>query len=58
MMSNLRAGRTKGQSLQLEVLKARIYGNTAVLTGRYSDVNVRDGVQKENHALFTGVFNQ
>jgi len=56
MMQNLRAGKTKVLSVKLDNLKARIYGDTAVLTGDYRDVNVRDGVQRETHALFTRVF--
>jgi hypothetical protein len=56
MMSNLRAGRTKVESVTLDDLHARVYGDTAVLTGRYSDVGVTDGVRKESHALFTRVF--
>ena len=56
MMQNLRQGKTKVLSVQLSDLKARVYGNTAVLTGDYRDVNVRDGVQRETHALFTRVF--
>ena len=56
MMENLRQGKTKVLSVTLDNLKARIYGDTAVLTGEYRDVNVRDGVQRETHALFTRVF--
>ena len=56
MMENLRQGKTKVLSVKLDNLKARIYGDTAVLTGEYRDVNVRDGVQREAHALFTRVF--
>jgi ketosteroid isomerase-like protein len=56
MMQNLRQGRTKVLSVTLEDLKARVYGDTAVLTGVYRDVNVRDGERREVHALFTRVF--
>jgi len=56
MMQNLRLGKTRVLSVKLDDLKARIYGETAVLTGDYRDVNVRDGVQRETHALFTRVF--
>jgi hypothetical protein len=56
MMENLRQGKTKVLSVKLSDLKARVYGNTAVLTGDYRDVHVRDGVQRETHALFTRVF--
>ena len=56
MMQSLRQGKTKVLSVKLDDLKARIYGDTAVLTGDYRDVNVRDGVQRETHALFTRVF--
>ena len=56
MMQNLRQGKTKVLSVELSDLKARIYGNTAVLTGDYRDVNIRDGVQRETHALFMRIF--
>lgn len=56
MMQNLRQGKTKVLSVKLDDLKARIYGNTAVLTGVYRDVNVRDGVQRETNVLFTRIF--
>ena len=56
MMQNLRQRKTTVLSVKLDDLKARIYGNTAVLTGDYRDVLVREGVQHETHALFTRVF--
>jgi len=56
MMQNLRAHRQKVLSVKLDQMKARIYGDTAVLTGEYRDVVLRDGVQRENHALFTRIF--
>jgi hypothetical protein len=56
MMSNLRAGKTKVLSVKLDEMKVRVYGNTAVLTGRYQDASVKDGVQKEAHALFIRIF--
>jgi uncharacterized protein DUF4440 len=55
MMANLRAARTRVESVALDDLHARVYGDTAVLTGRYSDVSVTEGVRKESHALFTRV---
>jgi hypothetical protein len=56
MMESLRQKKTKVLSVKLEDMKARVYGDTAVLTGDYRDVHVRDGVQSETHALFTRVF--
>jgi hypothetical protein len=56
MMQSLRQAKTKVLSAKLDDLKARIYGDTAVLTGDYRDVNVREGVQHETHALFTRIF--
>lgn len=56
MMANLRAAKTKILSVKLSDMKARVYGNTAVLTGVYDDIGVTDGVQKEAHALFTRIF--
>src|SRR4029453_10097690 len=56
MMENLRQHKHKILSVKMSDLKARIYGDTAILTGDYRDVNVREGVQHETHALFTRVF--
>ena len=56
MMQNLRQAKTKVLSVKLDDLKVRIYGDTAVLTGDYRDVNVREGVQRETHALFIRIF--
>lgn len=56
MMQNLRQAKTKVLSVKLDELKARIYGDAAVLTGDYRDVNVREGVQHETHALLTRIF--
>jgi hypothetical protein len=56
MMKNLRRGATKVLSVELRDMKVRLYGNTAVLTGDYRDVNVREGVQRTTHALFTRIF--
>jgi len=56
MMQNLRQAKTKVLSVKLDDLKVRIYGDTAVLTGDYRDVNIREGVQHETHALFMRIF--
>jgi hypothetical protein len=56
MMQNLRQGKTKVLSVDLQNMKVRIYGNTAVLTGEYRDVNIREGVHRTTHALFTRIF--
>jgi hypothetical protein len=56
MMANLRAGKTKVLSVTLDDLKARVYGDTAVLTGVYGDVAVTDGVTKKNRARFMRIF--
>lgn len=56
MMQSLRQAKTKVLSVKLGDLKARIYGDAAVLTGDYRDVNMRDGVQHETHALFMRIF--
>lgn len=56
MMQSLRAAKTKVLSVKLDNLQARIYGDTAVLTGDYRDVNAREGVQREIHARFMRIF--
>jgi ketosteroid isomerase-like protein len=56
MMANLRAHKTAVVSVTLDDLKARVYGDTAVLTGVYDDVAVTDGVTKKNHARFMRIF--
>ena len=56
MMASLASGRTKVLSVSLEDLKARVYGDVAVLTGIYRDVNVTQGVEKHVNARFTRVF--
>ena len=56
MMASLASGRTKILSVSLEDLKARVYGDVAVLTGIYRDVNVTQGVEKHVNARFTRVF--
>jgi hypothetical protein len=40
MMASLGSARTKVLSVSLEDLKARVYGEVAVLTGIYRDVNL------------------
>ena len=56
MMSNLRAGRTKVLSVNLDEMTVRVYGEVAVLTGIYRDVNVTEGMEKRTHARFTRLF--
>jgi ketosteroid isomerase-like protein len=56
MMTSLASGRTKVLSVSLEDLKARVYGDVAVLTGIYRDVNVTQGAEKHVNARFTRVF--
>jgi ketosteroid isomerase-like protein len=57
MMANLRAHKTKVLSVKLTELKGRMYGNTAIVTGLYDDVNIgADGAQKQVHARFTRIF--
>jgi hypothetical protein len=58
MMANLRAQKTRVVSVKLTDLKGRVYGggSVAIVTGRYDDVHVTDGVQSEAHALFTRIF--
>src|SRR3984885_9837684 len=56
MMKNLRAAHTKILSMDLDDMKARVYGDTAVLTGRAREVSVTDGQQKDEHVLFMRIF--
>jgi hypothetical protein len=56
MMRTLRAAQTKVLFVHLDSLAVRIYGPTAVLTGRYDDASVTGGIRKEGHAMFTRVF--
>jgi ketosteroid isomerase-like protein len=56
MMASLASGRTKIISVSLEDLKARVYGDVAVLTGIYRDVSVTGGIERRTHARFTRVF--
>jgi ketosteroid isomerase-like protein len=56
MMASLSSGRTKIVSVALEDLRARVYGEVAVLTGIYRDVSVSAGVERRTNARFTRVF--
>ena len=44
------------EQMERDRQKAFVDGDTAVLTGRYDDVHVTDGVRSEAHALFTRIF--
>ena len=56
MMASLSSGRTKILSVALEDLRARVYGEVAVLTGVYRDVSVSAGIERRTNARFTRVF--
>jgi hypothetical protein len=58
MMSNLGAHKTRVISVGLSDLTARIYGggSVGIVTGRYHDVHVTNGVRAAADALFTRVF--
>ena len=56
MMTRLRSGTTTVLSNELDSLKARVYGNTAVLTGRLHEVSETAGQRKDERFLFTRVF--
>ena len=56
MMRSLRAGTTKVSSFELDELKARIYGNVAVLTGIYRDESSVNGKDRRVNARFTRIF--
>ena len=56
MMRGLRAGTTKVSSFELDDLRARIYGNVAVLTGIYRDESSVNGKGRRVNARFTRIF--
>lgn len=56
MMTRLKAGKTKVVSNALDSLKARVYGNTAVITGRLREISETDGQRQDEQYLFTRVF--
>ena len=58
MMRSLRAGTTKVMSYELAELKARVYGNVAVLTGIYRDQSSVNGRDRRVNVRFTRVFVQ
>src|SRR3954464_13967290 len=56
MLERLKSGTFKMQEITLQDLKARVYGKTAVLTGRAHEISTFDGKQKDQQYLFTRVF--
>jgi ketosteroid isomerase-like protein len=56
MMRNIRARKTKVVKVSLEDLSARVYGDTAVLTGVYRDTHITDGKQSDANVRFIRVF--
>jgi ketosteroid isomerase-like protein len=56
MMRSLRAGTTTVASFELADLKARVYGDVAVLTGIYRDESRVNGRARRVNVRFTRVF--
>ena len=56
MMKSLRAGTTKVTSFELAELRARLYGDVAVLTGVYRDQSSVNGRDRRVNVRFTRVF--
>ena len=56
MMDHLRAGTTKVVSNSLDSLRARIYGQTAVLTGVLREISETGNQRKDERFFFTRVF--
>ena len=56
MMRNIRARKTKVLKVALDDLSARVYGDTAVLTGIYRDTHITDGTQSDANVRFIRVF--
>ena len=56
MMARLKAGKSKVVSNALDSLKARVYGNTAVITGRLREISETGGQRQDQQYLFTRVF--
>ena len=56
MMKNIRARKTQVLSVTLYELSARVYGETAVLTGVYLDTHITDGQKSNANSRFIRVF--
>jgi ketosteroid isomerase-like protein len=56
MMKNIRARKTQVLSVTLDDLSARVYGDTAVLTGVYRDTHITDGQRSDANSRFIRVF--
>ena len=56
MMKNIRARKTQVLSVTLEDLSARVYGDTAILTGIYRDTHITDGQKSAANSRFIRVF--
>jgi ketosteroid isomerase-like protein len=56
MMKSLRAGTTKVTSFELDELRARLYGDVAVLTGIYRDQSSVNGRDRRVNVRFIRVF--
>jgi ketosteroid isomerase-like protein len=56
MIDNFKTGRTKLTSNDLSDMKVRVYGNTAVMTGKADLAGMIEGKETKQQVMFTRVF--
>jgi ketosteroid isomerase-like protein len=56
MIDNFKTGRTKLTSNDVSDMKVRVYGNTAVMTGKADLAGTIEGKETEQEVIFTRVF--
>ena len=56
MVSNFKTGRTKLTSNEVSDMKVRVYGNTAVITGKADVAGTMAGKDTKGQIMFTRVY--
>ena len=56
MIENFKSGRTKLTSNEVADMKVRVYGNTAVMTGKADLAGTIEGKETKQEVMFTRVF--
>jgi len=56
MIENFKSGRTKLTSNEVDDMKVRVYGNTAVMTGKADLAGTIEGKETKQEVMFTRVF--